>query len=98
MNDVPKYCNYCAVELNETIKFCSDDHKERFEYNKSEGLPVPLQISSSCVIWCKKYDKIPEVIERYKNSMNLKFAIKELVRYEPKKGTMKKNIKEPPIF
>jgi len=93
------YCNYCAKDLLKEGKFCSDEHKILFDEKKAAGLAVPLQISPSLLIWCKKYDKIPGIITKYKEkTSNINFGVKELIRYETPKGKPRKNTKDKPLF
>lgn len=98
MNEKLKYCNYCAIEIPGKDKFCSDEHKERFTARMNAGEPIYLQISPGTVVESKRYDKITEVIIKYKNKMSAVFTPQELIRYEPKKGQIKKNTEEPPLF
>lgn len=94
------YCNYCATELKKgAIKFCSNEHKDLFGEKRLAGLAIPLQITPSLLLWCKTYDKIPEIIAKYKDKMsNINYGAKDLQRYETPPGKQRKNTAEEPLF
>jgi hypothetical protein len=59
-----KVCHYCARESKNN--FCCDDHKAKFIHCKETTQPVPLQITPKLLIWSKRYDEIPAIIEKYR--------------------------------
>lgn len=94
------YCNYCAKLSGDSL-FCSEEHKEKFEYAKANNLTVPLRISDypELTINTKAYDKIPSIIEKYmKNKEDLGLGSEKLQRYSSPKGKIKKNTPEGPLF
>lgn len=84
------YCNYCAKELEETNSFCSEEHEEKFAEAKKNNISVPLQIKTGLVVFCKKYDKIQSIIEKYLQKPEY-VDISSLTKYAKPKLTKKES-------
>jgi ribosomal protein L24E len=68
------YCNYCAgiINIKNGVRFCSKEHNARFFSRKRYNKSVPLQITPKVLIWTNKYDKIQDIISKYREHMNPK--------------------------
>lgn len=61
-------CWFCGTEfkIKDRTKFCCDKHKQKFYKNKELNKPIVLTIDSKTKIETRKYDKIPEVLQQWK--------------------------------
>jgi hypothetical protein len=61
-------CWFCGVEFNikGRKKFCSDEHKGKFHKSKEKDKAIVLIIDANTKIETKKYDKIPRIIQEWK--------------------------------
>jgi hypothetical protein len=69
----PTVCWFCGIEfkIKKHTKFCSETHKIKFYKRKELNKPISLLINSKTRIETRKYDKIPEVIQKWKERMNI---------------------------
>lgn len=65
-------CNFCGeiIKKKSYYKFCCDEHKKMFFRRKRYGKTIMIKVDSKTVIETKQYDKIPEIIKRYKENQN----------------------------
>jgi len=69
----PTICWFCGIEfkIKRHTKFCSEIHKMKFYKRKEMNKPISLVIDSKTRIETRKYDKIPEVIQQWKERMSI---------------------------
>jgi len=60
-------CHFCgvAIEKKSHYKFCCVTHKNKFHKYKRSGKKVSLKINDRLTIETSKYDKIPDIINKY---------------------------------
>lgn len=67
-------CFLCGKPIPETRrrakKFCCREHNLQFIKKQRNGEPIPIQIDGKSIIYTKKYDKIDEIRNKYKNAVN----------------------------
>lgn len=64
----PKLCWFCGTyfEIKERKKFCCDEHKQKFYKRKEFNKPIILTIDSKTKVETRKYDRIPEVLQQWR--------------------------------
>ena len=64
----PTVCWFCGTEfkIKDRTKFCCDKHKEKFYKRKEMNKPIVLTIDSKTKIETMKYDRIPEILQQWK--------------------------------
>jgi hypothetical protein len=64
----PVFCWFCGTEfkIKSRFKFCCNEHRRKFFKRKESNKPIILTIDSKTKIETRRYDKIPEIIQQWK--------------------------------
>jgi hypothetical protein len=74
-----KVCHFCGIDIKDEkkIKFCCEEHGRSFSRAKKANKKIKIKVDNKTTIFTDKYDKISDIILKYRNMMD------DYTRYAP---------------